>query len=75
MVGLNAQEKIEKNILLFQYQLEKNLMIVKQLHTNYILLVALDLCLPHYQNLLIIYLKFIAEGVKNVNQYKNNKKK
>ena len=28
-----------------------------------ILLIALDLCQPHYQNLLIIYLKFIAKNV------------
>ena len=34
MVNLNAQEKIQKNILLFQYQLKKDLITVKQLHTN-----------------------------------------
>ena len=34
MVNLNAQEKIEKNILLFQYQVKKDLITVKQLHRN-----------------------------------------
>ena len=33
---------------------------VKQIHTNK----TLDLCQPHYQNLLIIYLKFIAKNVE-----------
>ena len=37
---------------------------VKQLHTNRILLIALDVCQPHYQNLLIIYLKFIVKNVE-----------
>ena len=37
---------------------------VKQLDTNKSLLIALDLCQPHYQNLLIIYLKFIAKNVE-----------
>ena len=37
---------------------------VKQLHTNKILLIALDVCQPHYQNLLIIYLKFIVKNVE-----------
>ena len=27
-------------------------------------MIALDLCQPHYQNLLIIYLKFIAKNVE-----------
>ena len=54
-VNLNTQEKIQKNILLFQNQLKNNLIIVKQLHTNESLLVALDLCQPHYQNWLNIY--------------------
>ena len=42
---------------------------VKQLHTNWNLLIALDLCRPHYQNLLLIYLKSIAKNVdiKTVN--------
>ena len=34
MVNLNAQEKIEKNILLFQYQVKKDLITVKQLHID-----------------------------------------
>ena len=55
MVNLNAQEKIEKNILLFQYQVKKDLITVKQLHRNQSLLIALDLYQPHYQVLLIIY--------------------
>ena len=63
-VGENAA-----NILLFQYKLKKNLIMVKQLHINQSLLIALDLCKPHYQNLLIIYLKFITKNVdiKTVN--------
>ena len=47
-----------------QYQLKKNLVIVKQLHTNYGLLTVLDLCQAHYQAFLIIYLKdFIVMNV------------
>ena len=37
---------------------------VKQLHTNESFLIALDLCQPHFQNLLTIYLKFIAKTVE-----------
>ena len=33
-VDLNAQVKIQKNILAFQYQLKKNMIILKQLHTK-----------------------------------------
>ena len=44
---------------------------VKQLHTNLNLLIALDLCQPHYQVLLIIYLKFRAKVVKGVEKEKN----
>ena len=42
---------------------------VKQLHTNYSLLIALDLFQPQYQNLLIIYLKITAQivEIKTVN--------
>ena len=44
---------IWKNISLFLYQLKKNAIIIKQLHTNLNLLIFLDLCQLHYQNLLI----------------------
>ena len=37
---------------------------VKQLHTNYSLLIALDLSQSHCQNFLIIYLKFIVKNVE-----------
>ena len=37
---------------------------VKQLHTQKSLLIALDLYRPLYQNLLIIYLKIIAKIVE-----------
>ena len=75
MVSLNALEEIQKNILLFQYQLVKTLIKVKQLHTNQRLLIALDLCQPHYQVLLITYLKFTKNNAKDarkeekLNQY------
>ena len=36
---------------------------VKQLHTNLSLLIAFNLCQPHYQNLQTIYLKLIAKNV------------
>ena len=36
-------------------------------------MIALDLCQPHYQNLLIIYLKFIAKSVKGVKKEKKVK--
>ena len=52
---------MQRNILPFQYQLKKNLIMVKQLHTNWSLLIAIDLCQPQYQNLLIIYMKFKAK--------------
>ena len=39
---------------------------VKELHKDQSLLIALDLCQFHYPNLLIIYLNFIA---KNLNKY------
>ena len=45
------------NILLFQYQLKKNLIMVKQRHTKQSFMIALDLYQGHYQILLIIYLK------------------
>ena len=35
----------------------------KPLHTLQSLLIVLDLCQPHYQNLFIIYLKFIAKNL------------
>ena len=34
-VNLKDQEKIQRNILLFQYQSKKNLIMVKQLHKHY----------------------------------------
>ena len=37
---------------------------VKKLHTNQSLLIALDLCQPHYQVLLITYLKLIKKKCK-----------
>ena len=37
---------------------------VKQLHTNYSLFIALDLSQSHYQNFLIIYLKFTVKNVE-----------
>ena len=63
------RRKYRKIVLLFQYQLKKNLTVVKQLHTNYSLLIALDLFQPQYQNLLIIYLKITAQivEIKTVN--------
>ena len=32
-------------------------------------MIALDLCQPHYRNLLIIYLNFTKKNAKDVNQY------
>ena len=37
---------------------------VKQLHTNQSLLIALDVCRPHYQVSLLIYLKFTTKNVE-----------
>ena len=54
-VKLNVQEKTQKNISLFQYQLKNTLIMIKQLDTKKSLLMALDLCQAHYQALLIIY--------------------
>ena len=44
---------------------------VKQLHTNWSLLVALDVCQPRYQSLLITYLKFTK---KNPNDARKEEK-
>ena len=58
-VKLTVLEKIWKNISLFLYQLRKNVIMVKKLHINLGLLIVLDLCQLHYQNLLIICLEFL----------------
>ena len=59
-----------KNILLFQYQLKKKMIMVKQSHINYNLLITLDLCQPHYEVLLITYLKFIKKNAKHARKEK-----
>ena len=51
---------IGENISLFLYRLRKNVTIVKQLHTNKGLLIVLDLCRLHYQNLLITCLETLT---------------
>ena len=61
---MNVWEKIQRDILVFLYQSEKNLIMVKRLLIS--LLIALDLCQPQYQNFLIIYLKFTAKGAEGV---------
>ena len=38
---------------------------IKQLHTSWSLLIASDLIRPHYQSLLITYLKFTKKNVKD----------
>ena len=53
-------EIIWKNISLFLYQLRKNVIMEKQLYTNLSLLIVLDLCQLHYQNLLITRLEFLV---------------
>ena len=50
---MSAKEKIPKNILLFQYQLKKNMIMVKQSHTNQNLLIVADSCELNHQTLLI----------------------
>ena len=44
---------------IFLYQLRKNLVVVKKLHTNLDLLIVLDLCRPLYHILLIMRLEFL----------------
>ena len=39
---------------------------IKQLHTNESLVIDFDLCQPHYQVLLILFLKFTTKSLKNV---------
>ena len=65
------KRKYREIYYIFQYQLVKNLIMVKQLRTDEILLIALDLCRPYYQVLLIICLKFTTKNVeiKTVNQH------
>ena len=48
----------------FSVPIKKNLIMAKQSHTNYSLLIALELCRPYYQSFLIIYLKFIVRNVE-----------
>ena len=61
-------DNMEKYIT-FSVPIKKKLLIImvmkKQLHTNLNLLIVLDLCQIHYQNLLITHRKFLI--VKNVN--------
>ena len=58
----------EREILVFLYQSEKNLIMVKRLLIS--LLIALDLCQTQYKNFLIIYLKFTAKGAEGVEKKK-----
>ena len=62
MVSLNVQEKIQRIILLFQYQFKK--IDNGETITYKLKQIALDLCRPHYQILLITYLKFTKKNVK-----------
>ena len=58
-------EKTLRNILLFLYQLKKNLIMVKKLRKSQSLLIVLDSCQLHYQVLLIISLmEFIMVNAK-----------
>ena len=57
-------DNMEKYIT-FSVPIKKNVIMVKQLHTNLNLLIVLDLCQLHYQNLLITHLEFLI--VQNVN--------
>ena len=64
-VNLSVQEKIQKNILPFQYQLKKKMIMVKQLHTKQNILILADSCKENYQALLITCLKVIIKIAKN----------
>ena len=46
---------------------------IKQLHTNESLVIDFDLCQPHYQVLLILFLKFTTKSLKNVQKEKKIK--
>ena len=63
-------ESTEKYIT-FSAPIKKNMIMVKQSHTNYNLLIVLDLCQPHCQVLLITYPGFTK---KNINHAKKEKK-
>ena len=60
---LNCIGNNMENISLFLYQLKKELLIImvikKQLHANLNLLIVIDLCQFHYQNLLIKCMEFL----------------
>ena len=58
--------KIQKNIVVFQFQLKKNMIIIKQLHTKQSLLILVDSCQVNYQILLITCLKLIIKIAKHV---------
>ena len=51
---------------------KKNVIMVKQLHTNYGLLIVLDLCRLHYQIFLITCLELLL--VKNAQNVRKEKK-
>ena len=67
---LNCIGNNMENYITFLYHLRKNLIMVKQLHTNLNLLIVLNLCQLHYQNLLITRLKFLK--AKNVIMHRKN---
>ena len=60
--------KKDEKYITFSAPIKKNMIMVKQLYTGWSLFIALDLCQPHYQNLLITYLiGFIKISVEFVN--------
>ena len=61
---LKCLGKNTENFVTVLVPIKKNLISIKQLHTDYSLLIVLDLCQPHYQVLLITYLKFTRKNAK-----------
>ena len=61
---MSAEVKIRKNILPFQYQLKKNMTIIKQLDAKLSLLILVDSNQVN-QTLFITYLKLIIKIAKN----------
>ena len=70
-MNLNAWEKIQKTILLFQCRLKKKTIMVKKSHINQSLLIATDLSQLHYQIWLITYLAFMIKNVRDAWKEKN----
>ena len=71
VINLNAEDKMQKNISLFQHQLKKNMIMVKQGYIDSSLLIVIDLRKVNDQTLLITCLEFIIKNANHAWKEKN----